>query len=68
MMYLKATKSFGEEKAETEKSNKPILIVLCCIFLIYSATLIFPFVWMLFNSVKDKVDFQFRQWELLFLF
>ena len=63
-MYLKATKSFGEEKAETEKSNKPILIVLCCIFLIYSATLIFPFVWMLFNSVKDKVDFQFRQWEV----
>lgn len=46
-----------------EKSHKPILIALCVIFILYTITLIFPFGWMLFNSVKDKVDFQFRQWE-----
>lgn len=46
-----------------DKSHRPILITLCVIFVVYTFTLIFPFLWMVFNSVKDKVDFQFRQWE-----
>ena len=46
-----------------EKSHRPILITLSVVFVIYTFTLIFPFLWMVFNSLKDKVDFQFRQWE-----
>ena len=52
-----------QEVRKMEKGHRAILIVLCVILAIWSLSLIFPFVWMFFNSVKDKVDFRFRQWE-----
>ena len=52
-----------QEVKKMEKGHRAILIVLCVILAIWSLSLIFPFVWMFFGSVKDKVDFRFRQWE-----
>lgn len=52
-----------QEVRKMEKGHRAILIVLCVILAIWSLSLIFPFVWMFFNSVKDKVDFRFRQWD-----
>lgn len=53
-----------EDVREMDKAHKPILTAMLVLFILYTFTLIFPFVWMFFNSFKDKVDFQFRQWEL----
>lgn len=43
------------EKAD--KRDKPFLTVACVVFALYTASLIFPFVWMFINSFKDKTDF-----------
>lgn len=59
----KTKKRVSEDFVPMEKSHKPILIVLCVIFSLYTVTLIFPFVWMFFNSFKDQQDFQYHQWE-----
>lgn len=53
-----------EEYGKRDKEHRVVLGVLCGIFLVYTATLLFPFLWMAFNSLKTKVDFVFRQWEL----
>lgn len=42
-----------KEKERVLNANKPFLISVSIIFFIYSLTLIFPFVWLLMNSVKD---------------
>lgn len=52
---------FGK-KAEKEvkgmdKSHKGILITLCVIFMLYSLTLLLPFVWMFINSMKTFDEF-----------
>lgn len=39
------------------------LTVLEIIFIIYSLTLIFPFLWLLYNSVKDKMEFFLHPWN-----
>lgn len=38
-------------------ANKPFLIIICVLFFLYSFTLIFPFLWLINNSVKAKMDF-----------
>ena len=38
-------------------ANKPFLITICVIFFLYSFTLIFPFLWLINNSVKAKMGF-----------
>lgn len=62
-MIRKKKASEIQEVKKMEKEHRAILIVLCVILTIWSLSLIFPFVWMFFNSLKDKVDFRFRQWE-----
>ena len=44
------------------KSHRAILWTVFAIFMLYAVTLIFPFVWMLFNSVKTKQEFFFDPW------
>lgn len=56
-------KTVDEDFVPMEKTHKKILIVLCVIFALYTVSLVFPFVWMGFNSIKEKTDFQFRQWQ-----
>ncbi len=53
----------GDRTVKMDKEHKTVLIVLCVIFMLYSLSLLFPFVWMFFNSVKDKVDFRYRPTE-----
>lgn len=38
-------------------ANKPFLITVSIIFALYSITFIFPFIWLIINSVKDRIDF-----------
>ena len=52
-----------ENEVKMDRAHRKILIVLCVIFFIYAISLIFPFVWMVFNSVKDKVSFRYRPTE-----
>ncbi len=46
-----------------DKEHKKILICFCVLFSVYAFTLLFPLLWIFFNSLKDKIDFQFRMWE-----
>ncbi len=38
-------------------ASKPFLYTVCVIFSIYCVSLVFPFLWVLFNSFKEKNDF-----------
>lgn len=51
-----------ENNIKMEKSHAKILIPVCIIFLIYSISLIFPLLWVTFNSIKDKAEFFFNPW------
>ena len=55
--------SVKEQPPKMDKEHRAVLIVLCVIFMLYALSLMFPFVWMFFNSVKDKVDFRYRPTE-----
>ena len=50
------------ERVKMDPTHKKILWVVFVIFVIYSFTLIFPFFWLLFNSVKTKQEFFFQPW------
>lgn len=50
--------------AKRNPAHKKVLIVFLVIFIIYSAILAFPFLWMIFNSFKDKTEFFDSQWSL----
>ncbi len=45
------------EAVKMDPAHKPILIVVCVLFSIYSITLFFPLVWLFVNSLKDKIIF-----------
>ncbi len=58
------SKNADKLENKMDKAYKPILITFCVLFSLYAATLLFPLVWILFNSVKTKADFNFRMWEI----
>jgi len=45
------------DEVKMNPAHKTILIVLMSIFILYSITLIFPFLWLFLNSLKGKVEF-----------
>lgn len=45
-----------------DPSHRKILWIVFIVFCLYSITLIFPFLWLLFNSVKTKQEFFFQPW------
>ncbi|MDD7166097.1 MAG: hypothetical protein PUI31_05445, partial [Clostridia bacterium] len=49
-------------KKKTRGEHNAILTVLCVIFFVYAVTLIFPFVWLAFNSLKNKIEFSANPW------
>ena len=58
---------FSESAPAANRRNpahKRILAVLSIVFGLYTVTLLFPFAWMLFNSVKTKNEFFAAQWAL----
>lgn len=52
------------EAVKMDPAHKPILIVVCVLFSIYSITLFFPLVWLFVNSLKDKIIFLNNPWEM----
>ena len=64
--HRRIDKTYTEDISQERplKAYMPILIVFCVLFSLYALSLLFPLVWILFNSFKDKIDFQFRMWEL----
>ena len=46
-----------EERRKIDPAQKVLLWIVAVIFFIYAATLFFPFLWMTFYSVWDKVEF-----------
>ncbi len=59
----KAIKRAPREKNKEWRANRVPLTILMVIFFLYTLTLIFPFAWLLFNSVKDKVEFFLNPWN-----
>lgn len=53
---LKKSKKVKED-SRILNVNKPFLIAVCAVFAIYSLTLVFPFLWLIVNSLKDKYAF-----------
>lgn len=51
----------GEKKP---REHRVILAVLCVIFCLYAATLIFPFLWLIYNSLKNKIEFSVNPWAI----
>lgn len=60
---MKINVKIKKDKPKMDKAHRPILIVLCVIFFVYTLTLIFPFAWMLYNSVRSHQDFMFNLWS-----
>lgn len=48
---------------KSKKQDKAILIVFCVIFALYSLVLLFPFYWILLNSLKTKGEFAISTWS-----
>ena len=51
-----------EERRRIDKGQKIILWVVAGIFFVYSLSLIFPFLWLAFNSLKTKQEFFNTPW------
>ena len=49
---------------KTSRLHKGIFAVVSALFFLYMLTLIFPFVWMLLNSLKTNMDFFKDIWSL----
>ena len=53
-----------QQKATRKRLFRPSrwLYVLMAVFILYSVTLIFPMLWLLYNSVKSKTEFFLQPW------
>ena len=57
-------KTLSKTKLKIKKPKQSVaLTVLEVIFFLYSLTLIFPFAWLIYNSVKDKMEFFLHPWN-----
>ena len=53
------------EAKKHKNKNKPYrktLAVLAVIFMLYAVTLIFPFLWLVYNALKNKIEFSANPW------
>ena len=46
------------------REHRVTLTVLCVLYFVYAATLIFPFLWLVYNSLKDKIEFSVNPWAM----
>lgn len=44
------------------REHRATLAVLCVIYFVYAVTLIFPFLWLVYNSMKNKIEFSANPW------
>ncbi len=57
-------KTLSKTKLKIKKPKQSVaLTVLEVIFFLYSLTLIFPVAWLIYNSVKDKMEFFLHPWN-----
>jgi raffinose/stachyose/melibiose transport system permease protein/N-acetylglucosamine transport system permease protein len=47
----------NREKVKRTRSEKIVIYIVFAIFVLYSITLIYPFLWMSMNAFKDKLEF-----------
>ena len=52
------------KKVRVRRKISPWLIVFAVLFFLYSLTLIFPMLWLLYNAVKSKNEFFFNPWAV----
>ena len=50
-------------KNKTRRQDRLVLIIFCVIFALYSLILLFPFYWILLNSLKTKAEFAQSTWS-----
>ena len=50
-------------KSKTNHQDRVVLIIFCVIFAIYAFILLFPFYWILINSLKTKQEFAQSTWS-----
>ena len=50
-------------KSKTNRQDRIVLIIFCVIFAIYAFILLFPFYWILINSLKTKQEFAQSTWS-----
>lgn len=55
-------KSSRKRKSKGVQAYRITLTVLAVIFMLYAVTLIFPLLWLLFNSIKNKIEFSVNPW------
>lgn len=53
-----------KEKTRKVETSKIIVWIIFFVFLVYAITLIYPFVWFLFNSFKDKTEWLTNKFSL----
>lgn len=49
-------------KNKKPKAYRITLTVLCVIYFVYAATLLSPFAWLIYNSLKNKIEFSANPW------
>ena len=50
-------------KSKTNRQDRVVLIIFCVLFAIYAFILLFPFYWILINSLKTKEEFAANTWS-----
>ena len=50
-------------KSKTNRQDRVVLIIFCVLFAIYAFILLFPFYWILINSLKTKAEFAQSTWS-----
>ena len=50
-------------KNKTHRQDRVVLIIFCVIFALYALILLFPFYWILLNSLKTKAEFSQNTWS-----
>lgn len=58
---IRHSKGNGRLKRKSERIS---LNILCVLFIIYAVTLAFPFLWLIYNSCKGKIEFFLDPWAV----
>lgn len=61
---VSAKKIKASDGVRRNPAHKKILIAFTVVFALYAAVLLFPFLWMILNSFKEKTEFFDAQWSL----
>ena len=60
---MNSQKSHVQRKNNQKREYRVPLTIIFVIFFLFSLTLLFPLLWLLYNAVKDKVEFFLNPWN-----